>query len=348
MFGERDDPYAVLSKLSAQLQTTVTPQAMLQSVVEIITTTLKLPYAAIEIVDEQGKIDAAQKGELLGERVALPLHYQNETIGFLIVSTRSVGERFTEREQQLLADIAAQTGAVASSVRLMADLQHSAAALQQSREKLVLTREEERRRIRRDLHDGLGPTLASQTFTMDAILKRLEADPEEAASLLHSLKAQNKELVADIRRLVYELRPPILDELGLLDALKAHVVQINNPQSLHISVAAEPDPLPGLSAAVEVAAYRIVLEAITNVVRHAEAKQCNVHLKLFENERSYLQINVYDDGKGLPMEIQAGVGLHSIRERAEELGGSLIMKRMDVGTQVSAQLPLTLSRTSYE
>ncbi len=341
MFGERDDPYAVLSRLSTQLETTVTPQAMLQSVVETITTSLKLPYAAIELVDEQGRLDAAKKGEVIGDVVELPLRYQNEMIGYLIVSTRSPGEAFTEREQRLLADIAAQTGAVASSVRLMT-------ALQQSREKLVLTREEERRRIRRDLHDGLGPTLASQTFTMDAILKRLETDPQEAAHLLHDLKTQNKEIVADIRRLVYELRPPVLDELGLLEAVKAQVAQINNSQSLQISITAAPDPLPALSAAVEVAAYRIVLEAITNVVRHAEAKQCRIHLKVSENGRSYLQIRVDDDGMGLPVEMQAGVGLHSIRERAEELGGSLTVKNLDKGTQLTAQLPLIHSRKSHE
>jgi len=230
----------------------------------------------------------------------------------------------------------------------MAALQRSATALQQSREKLVLTREEERRRIRRDLHDGLGPTLASQTFAMDAILRRLETAPQEAASLLHDLKAQNKEIVAEIRRLVYELRPPVLDELGLLDALRAYAVQINNPQSLQISVTAHPDPLQALSAAVEVAAYRIVLEAITNVVRHAGAKQCKVHLKVSESGRSHLQIEVSDDGKGLPVEMHAGVGLHSIRERAEELGGSLIVKNMDKGTQLTARLPLALSRKSHE
>lgn len=342
MFGERDDPYAVLSKLSTQLQTTVTPQAMLQAVVETIVISLKLPYAAIELVDGQGRLNAAKKGGVIGDVVELPLRYQNETIGYLVVSTRSAGEAFTKREQRLLADIAAQTGAVASSVQLMAALQRSAVALQQSREKLVLTREEERRRIRRDLHDGLGPTLASQTFTMDAILKRLETAPQEAANLLHDLKTQNKEIVAEIRRLVYELRPPVLDELGLLDALKTHVVQINNPQSLQISVTADPDPLPILSAAVEVAAYRIVLEAITNVVRHAEAKQCKVHLKVSENGRSYLQIEVCDDGKGLPMEMHAGVGLYSIRERAEELGGSLTIESLNKGTRITARLPLAL------
>jgi len=344
MFGERDDPYSVLSRLAAQLQTTATPEEVLQSVVDTIAATLKLPYVDIELSDREGSLGGAATGKMIGDTVELPLRYQNETVGYLVVSPRSPGESFTDREERLLADMAAQTGAMAYSVRLMAALQRSAAALQGSREKLVLAREEERRRIRRDLHDGLGPTLASQTFTLDAILDILEADPQEAARLLQGLKSQNQETVAEIRRLVYELRPPALDELGLLGALQAHVAQLNTPQALHTSITAKPDPLPPLTAAVEVAAYRIALEAITNVVRHAEARSCEVCLAVAGNGRSHLLIEVNDDGKGLPPGIQPGVGLNSMRERAEELGGSCRIAAGDHGgTRVTAVLPISVS-----
>ncbi len=342
MFGERDDPYAVLSKLGVQLQTTSTPEAMLQSVVETIASTLKLPYVAIELADEQGRMGGASTGKAVAESTELPLRYQNETVGYLVVSPRSPGETFTEREQRLLADMAAQTGSVAYSVRLTA-------ALQRSREKLVLTREEERRRIRRDLHDGLGPTLASQTFALDAILDLIETDPQEAARLVQGLKSQNQETVADIRRLVYELRPPALDELGLVGALQAHVAQLNTPQALQVRIIAQPDPLPALSAAVEVAAYRITVEAITNVVRHARARRCEVCLQVELNDRLYLYIEVSDDGIGMQSEHHPGVGLHSMRERAEELSGSFVEKNLAKGTRVSARLPLVnYSRKSDE
>ena len=342
MFGERDDPYAVLSKLGAQLQTTSTPEAILHSVVETIANTLKLPYVAIELADEQGRMGEASTGEVVAETTELPLRYQNETVGYLMVSPRSPGETFTEREQRLLADIAAQMGSVAYSVRLTA-------ALQRSREKLVLTREEERRRLRRDLHDGLGPTLASQTFALDAILDLMETDPREAARLVQGLKSQNQETVADIRRLVYELRPPALDELGLVGALQVHVAQLNTPEALQIRITARPDPLPILSAAVEVAAYRIAIEAITNVVRHARARRCEVCMRVEGNGLSRLQIEVSDDGLGLPPENHPGVGLHSMRERAEELGGSLVVKNLAQGTKVTARMPLVnYSRKSNE
>ncbi len=335
MFGERDDPYVVLSKLGAKLQTTTTPEAMLQSVVETIATTLKLPYVAIDLADEHGQLGGANTGKAIAETTKLPLRYQNEKVGYLVVSPRSPGESFTEREQQLLTDMAAQTGAMAYSVRLTA-------ALQRSREKLVLTREEERRRIRRDLHDGLGPTLASQTFTIDAILDLLETDPQEAARVLRGLKSQNQETVAEIRRLVYELRPPALDELGLIGALQTQVAQFNSQSVPRIHITAKPDPLPALSAAVEVAAYRIALEATTNAVRHAQARKCDVCLSVDDNGRSHLRIEVSDDGIGLPQDLRPGVGLNSMQERAEELGGTLEVTNSKAGTRVTAVLPNTI------
>ena len=340
MFGERDDPYAALSKLGAQLQTTATPEAMLQSVVETVADTLKLPYVAIELVDRQGRLEGATTGEAVAETVELPLRYQNENVGYLIVSPRSPGESFTGRERQLLADMAAQTGAMAYSVRITA-------ALQRSREKLVLAREEERRRIRRDLHDELGPTLASQTFAIDAILENVETNPEEASRLLRGLKAQNQETVAEIRRLVYELRPPTLDELGLIGSLQAQVAKLSDGENFRIRIAADPNPLPSLSAAVEVAAYRTVLEAMTNVVRHAKAERCEVMVQMVENSRSYLQIDVVDDGVGLPPDLRPGVGLRSMRERAEELGGHCeVVAGEDGGTRLTAVLPLVSGRES--
>jgi len=336
MFGERDDPYAALSRLGAQLQTTDTPEGTLQSVVETIASSLKLPYVAIELASGQGRLEGAATGEAVAETVELPLRYQNELVGYLVVSPRSPGESFTRREKQLLADMAAQTGAMAYSMRLTA-------ALQRSREKLVLAREEERRRIRRDLHDGLGPTLASQTFVLDAILDLLETDPQEAARLVRGLKSQNQETVAEIRRLVYELRPPALDELGLYGALEAHVAQLNSSQDLQIQIMTQPDPLPPLSAAVEVAAYRIALEGVTNVVRHAGARRCDVCLEITGSDQRQLRLGISDDGRGLPPSYHPGVGLNSMRERAEELGGSCrIVAGKNGGTQVTAVLPISV------
>lgn len=336
MFGERDDPYKVLSKLGRQLGETAVPSQTLPAITATICQTLKLPYAAIELVANEQRLPAASSGEP-GTAVLQewPLRYQGEIVGWLQAAPRSPGEPFTAKEQQLLGDIAAQAGAAAYAMRLTSRLQHS-------REQLVLAREEERRRIRRDLHDELGPTLASQTFAIDAILDLLASNPTEAARLLRGLKAQNQATVSEIRRLVYELRPPALDELGLVGALQAHAAQLHNPQSLQIQITAWPNPLPPLSAAVEVAAYRIALEAMTNAARHAGARNCAVRLQA---EDSRLTLSIGDDGRGLEPNGRYGVGLHSMSERAEELGGKLLVDSGNGGgVRVTAVLPLSSAK----
>jgi signal transduction histidine kinase len=350
MFGQRDDPYAVLSHLSQQLQTTAVPAETLTSIVQTIAATLKLPYVAIELVEQEAQVGQATVGVPLGETLELPLRYQNEQVGRLRVSPRSSGEHFTPQELQLLADIAAQTGPVASATRLTL-------ALLRSREQLVLAREEERRRIRRDLHDGLGPTLASQTLQLDTVLEMLNGSSEPAVEQLKALKGQTQQMVADIRRLVYELRPPALDELGLLEALRAHVAQLSGTSnSLRVTIDATPEPLPALPAAIEVAAYRITLEAVTNVIRHAQAHTCRVRLEITEDQQPAMQpsrlvVSVTDDGVGLPATLQSGggsgVGLISMRERAAELGGTCVVgANPNGGTRASAVLPFTATAQS--
>lgn len=231
-----------------------------------------------------------------------------------------------------------QTGPVASATRLTL-------ARQRSREQLVLAREEERRRLRRDLHDGLGPTLASQTLKLDTVLELLNGVSPVAVEEVKVLKSQTQQMVADIRRLVYELRPPALDELGLLEALRAHVTQMSATNgSLCIAIDATPDPLPPLPAAIEVAAYRIALEAVTNVIRHAQARTCQVRFVMAEEQPlATLHLTVTDDGSGLPATYPAGVGLISMRERAAELGGvCTVGAHPNGGTHISVALPFQL------
>jgi signal transduction histidine kinase len=203
---------------------------------------------------------------------------------------------------------------------------------------LVTTREEERRRLRRDLHDGLGPTLASLAQRLDTARILVPRDPNAAVALLGDLTAQVKTTITDIRRLVYALRPPALDELGLVSALREHAAHYNESNGLSISMEA-PERLPPLPAAVEVAAYRIVLEALTNVARHAHARTCHIHLELREAQVLYLEVT--DDGGGLPKDYHAGVGLTSMRERAMELGGECRIEPGPThGIRVVARLPL--------
>ncbi len=334
MFGRRDDPYAVLSELGRDLSSAAAPDATLQTVVEAVAGALRLPYATIQL-EHNGRYETrARYGRSPAtndaEKIALALVHQNQVVGRLVVSPRAPGESLTGKDRQLLEDIAYQAGAVAHAVRLTA-------ALQRSREMLVLAREEERRRIRRDLHDGLGPSLASQTFRLDAALDLLPDEPQAVAAHLETLKVQNQRLVADIRRLVYELRPPALDQLGLPGALQVHAGQVKGSNGPQMRIVTKPETLPALPAAVEVAAYRIALEAVTNVVRHAQATECTVIVEVGDSQ---LSLSVSDDGVGLPAPVEAGVGLTSMRERAEELGGHIeILRSGPRGTRVTAVLP---------
>lgn len=330
-FGERDDPYVVLSKLDQQLQEAAAPDLTLTAIVNTLCERLKLPYSAIIV--ETANVErnvVASSGKWVPETKEWPLRYQGLPLGWLVAAPRESGETFTPQEERLLADVASHAGAAVHAAQLTSTLQHA-------RERLVLAREEERRRIRRDLHDGLGPTLASQTFALDAAIDLLENDPIAAAEVLHKLKAQNQVLVADIRRLVYELRPPSLDELGLPGAIETFLQQINNHSPTQISFQTEPGVFEQLPAAVEAAVYRLVQEGVNNVLRHAQARTCTVEC---QRAGGWLTVKICDDGRGIPSNVLGGVGLRSMRERAEELGGSFtIAPRQPAGTILTALLP---------
>lgn len=335
MYGERDDPYAVLGRLSERLEVVVASQSVLPTIVETVADAFKLPYAALALKEGEQFAIAAEVvrwhafAHSNTDREVLPLVYQMETIGQLILAPRSPGEAFSDADRRLLETIARQAGVAAYNVRLTQDLQRS-------RERLVTTREEERRRLRRDLHDGLGPVLAAMSFKLDAIHNLADRDPGAVQRMAAELKAQMQEALADIRRIAYDLRPPALDELGLVGALKAHITSHNQLQGLQITLEAPENP-PPLPAAVEVAAYRIALEAMNNVSRHAGAHHCYVRLSLPDD----LCLEILDDGRGLPGAVRAGVGLISMRERAEELGGRCTAEALPQGgTGITARLPL--------
>jgi signal transduction histidine kinase len=333
MYGERDDPYTVVARLGERLGATLAPEVVLPAIVQTVKDALRLPYAAITLKQGGDFVVAAASGTPVDDPLRLALTYRGDTVGELILAPRAPGESFTPADRRLLDGLAHQAGVAVHAVRLTTDLQRA-------RERLVTTREEERRRLRRDLHDGLGPQLASQTLTLDAIDRLLERDPAGARRLLADLKGQSETAVRDIRRLIYGLRPPALDDLGLVAALDQDAAQYRDA-GLQIAVEV-PAPLPALPAAVEAAAYRIAQEAVTNVVRHAGARHCQVRLTLEPGApNSSLRLEVADDGRGLSAERRAGIGLQSMRERAEELGGRLtVERRPGSGTRVIATLPL--------
>ncbi len=215
--------------------------------------------------------------------------------------------------------------------------------LQSSRQKIVTAREEERRRLRRDLHDGLGPTLAAQIFRVGAARQTLHKNIEKTEKLLVDLEGGIEGTLADIRQLVYGLRPPLLDQLGLTGAITHFVRQHESTRKIELHLSPH---LPILNAAIEVAVYRIVQTAIDNVAKHAQANTCAVRLEVVEN---ILRVVVVDDGIGISPNFLAGVGLTSMRERTEELGGTFeVVAIKPTGTRLSAFIPLVSELDSPE
>ncbi|MBK9121704.1 MAG: hypothetical protein IPM16_01095 [Chloroflexi bacterium] len=337
MFGQRDDPYAVLQQLAERLSPIAPVPDLLPAIVTTIAETLSVPYAAVRLRRDRRETLAAvyPAGATKPPHVStetIPLVYQSEQVGHLVIATRGIDDVFTPSEQRLLDTIARQVAVAAFNVRLTEDLQRS-------REQIVTAREEERRRLRRDLHDGLGPVLAAMSFQLDAIRNTVGTDPDHAQQIADQLKAQVQNSLADIRRIAYNLRPPALDELGLLGALRQHIDRMRQGEGPAFALSF-PESLPALSAAAEVAAYRIAVEALTNVQRHAQARTCTVMLELDTAGRT-LHVQIGDDGRGINAEAAAGVGIAGMRERAAELGGSIsVTSPVSGGTRVDAWLPV--------
>jgi signal transduction histidine kinase len=329
LYGERDDPYALLTRLGSRLDATLAPSAILPTIVQTVRDALHLPYVAIARQQGEAFEVTAAAGELGDDTFRLPLTYQGQTVGQFLLGARAPGEAFGPTDWRLLDGLARQIGIAIHAAQLTADLQRA-------RARLVMAGEEERRRLRRDLHDGLGPALAAQSLKLEAARDLVLTSPEQAIALLSALLDESQRAITDIRRLVYALRPPELDELGLIAALRAQMAR-SAPGHLTITLDA-PDSLPSLPAAVEVAAYRIAQEGLTNVVRHAEASTCLIRLVVAG--AGGLCLEIVDDGRGLPPVRSLGVGLLSMRERAEELGGDCVIgPAPGGGTQVSARLP---------
>jgi signal transduction histidine kinase len=264
-------------------------------------------------------------GQVPDDRVAVPLSAYGSVVGSL--RYRPPVTALRPRDRQLLDDLAGHLGGVLHAARLTADLQGA-------RERLVLAREEERRRLRRDLHDGLGPAMAGHLLRLDVIASKVGSG-SPAAEDVDALREELRGTVLEVRRVVEGLRPPALDELGLGAALAQAAERLTSGAGVSLDLRV--GELPSLPAAVEVAAYRIVTEAVTNVVRHASATCCRVDVAAAER---VLRLTVQDDGRGASSDlVRGGHGLQTMRERAEELRGRLQVLSVD-GTTVIAELPL--------
>ncbi|GII58111.1 hypothetical protein Pth03_65000 [Planotetraspora thailandica] len=330
LFGNRGDPAAALSRLGQRLEASADPTRLLDGAAETVAHTLRLPSVAVMAADGS---PVSVVGGVPETGVRLPLLSGGHLEGELRAAPRSPGEELSPLDLAVLDDLGRHLAVALAAVRL-------AGEVQASRERLVIAREEERRRLRRDLHDGLGPGLAAICIRLDLIRATAPAGLNDTLSKeLGEVRQLTHGMVGDIRRIVNDLRPPALDELGLGGALEDLVLDTApDPGSGPVVAVRVPEPLPDLPAAVEVAAYRISQEALANALRHADASSVEICARA---EPQQLLLEIRDDGRGLPDTVVEGVGSGSMRERAAELGG--LLRRTSSpgkGTIVEAVLPL--------
>ncbi len=370
--GRHDDPYGMLSELRSLLVKPLPPEAMLETIVRYARQALRIPYAAIAIkLHGQERLAVADpEHAATDQNYSVPIVHRGMDVGVFHASSRP-GEPFTQEDLRLLDVWLGHAGPIVDNYRMTRGMKLLADDLQRSRERLVLAREEERRAIRRNLHDELAPRLAAIGLHATAAEMNVRTNPAAATEQLGELREVVRSSIADIRALVRDMRPASLDEWGLVGAVQERIRELTAPlqvmeasdgddpayRGLRIAFDA-PERLPPLPAAIEVAAYWIMTESIANVVRHAQASVCKVRLTL-SPKRGELTIEVTDDGIGVDERMvgaaigtgeraasggtAGGIGLGSLRERAAELGGECVIERVaSGGTCVRAILPVSI------
>ncbi|MAO34541.1 MAG: histidine kinase [Zunongwangia sp.] len=335
--GRRGDPYAVVSSLGDRLDQAPDAPGQLAELAAAIAEAFGSRSVRVELDRPGAEAMVAVHGTPMKDAAEVPIDHGGEMIGRIFIEP---GGRpvVSTRDQWLLGDLVRLAAASLRGAELGRELQAN-------RERLVLAREEERSRLRRELHDGLGPLLAGVKLRLETARNLADRDPARSLGLVDAAIADQSEVIDEIRRIVQGLRPPALDDLGLRSALEQQAARLTGGGLIAEVSGDVPHDLP---PAVEVAAFRIASEALTNARKHSGAQR--VQVVLSQSERM-LQLDIRDDGHGIASATalspatapsSTGVGLRSQRERAAELGGTLeITSRPDGGTLIRARLPFT-------
>ena len=322
LYGHRDVSTAV-ARMSREFEHELDPPETLPGLARAVADTLGASGVLLEPDGRLGLAAVRVGGVPAEPALERELRHRGRSLGRIVLGARAPGEPYAPGDLALVELLNAQLALALDAVAL-------ATQLQTSRGQIVTAHEEERRRLRRDLHDGLGPALAGIALTLQAAEN---TGGPAAGELVSGARAQLEDVVGEIRHIVHDLRPPILDDLGLAAAIRAHADHLA-PLDVELDLPDHPIPL---SAAAELAVYRIATEALTNVVRHAHAGTCRVAL---HGDREGTLLEVTDDGRGLDPGATPGVGLRSMRERTAELGGQIVLGQASQGgLAVAVRLP---------
>ncbi|WP_416981357.1 sensor histidine kinase [Streptomyces sp. T028] len=326
LFGRSADAVETLTRLGTDLTAGAPPPLWLHT----LRATLGVPGIALR----QDGATIATAGTVDAHHTTLTsLRAGSEQVGDLVVGLPPGHLRLPPAAAAVVELVAAPLAQALHAARLTEQLRVS-------RGRVVTALEEERRRMRRDLHDGLGPTLTGVVYNADAAVNLIATDPERAVETLRALRADVGDAIAEVRRIVYGLRPRALDELGLVEAVRQRIAHLRcaDGRPLAVTITA-PGVLPPLPAAVEVAAYRVAVEAVTNIARHADVATATLTVELSGTES--LRVVAADTGRCTEPWTH-GVGIQSMHERVEQIGGVLTIRTTSEGATITADLPLAV------
>lgn len=331
LFGQREEPLEALAALREQLRAVADPSELPATTATVVARALRAPYVSVRLLAEGVHEEVARVGAPVGEpSVEVPLEWRGELVGTLTVGPRVPGEPYSRADLALLAELAHGIGSALHAVRL-------AGELRVAQERAVHVRADERRRLRHDLHDGLGPLLSGIGLALDGVRRTVDGD-SQLADELRLISGQVRSAATAVRRIIDAMQPAAVADLGLVRAVAEHLDRCaalpGAPSFRYVHRHVTDAELP---PAVSEAAYLVVLEAVANVVRHARARNCTVTLTGGDR----LVVSVEDDGVGIGDRYVAGVGTGSMRRRVRELGGQFELgRRPGGGTRMWSVFPV--------
>jgi signal transduction histidine kinase len=330
LFGMSSDPASVMRNLGTRVSGLSEPEALMAAVVDTVTESLRLPFAAIESGRDSARLLVEQRGRPTDTVEWFELVSGDQTVGRLGVSPRRDVRTLTPADRAVLHDLARHVAVVTQLARVTNELRAA-------QRRTIVAREDERHRIQRDLHDRIAPALVGITLQLSVAAERVGGDC--VGALLTNLQTDASRATEDLRRLVRDLRPAELEEIGLSAAVETAAVRLSAHGALRFAVEA-PLRLPPLDHDVEDAAYHVCLEAMTNTLRHSGARRGLVRISTAVG--GGLEVSIDDDGTGIPHPIQPGTGLASMTERVTAVGGRMTVGATETGTgtRISVLIPV--------
>jgi signal transduction histidine kinase len=338
VFGDRDRQLMLLSELGSRLEASAEPGDLLTRLAEAVRDGLHATWVRIFLAGPDAGFEASPSGvagDVRGVAAAsCDLKRADETLGRIDVGPRRGGD-YSDAERTLLNTVASQAAAFVANVRLSAQLAEQLNDLTASRERLVAAQDDERKRLERDLHDGIQQNVVAQIAGLRLARNRLQRG-ELTAGELAGLQDQAKETLTDLRELAHGIHPPVLSDNGLVAAIESSVAKFPIPLTVEADDAIRAERFP---EDVETTAYYVVREALANTAKHAHATSASVGLA---RKDGHLHIAIADDGCGIGTRQPAtSGGLANIRDRVAALRGRLNVSGRDPsGTTVTVDLPV--------